>query len=83
LSSQEQSGASSASPSEAAALAEGNRAYEQRFGHVFIVSAAGRSAADVLAALRDRLQNDPAAEIAIASAEQQKITRLRLERVLG
>ena len=83
LSSQEQSGASSASPSEAAALAEGNRAYEQRFGHVFIVSAAGRSAADVLAALRDRLQNDPAAEIAAASAEQQKITRLRLERVLG
>jgi allantoicase len=83
LSSQEQAGASTAPSSDLAALAEGNRAYEARFGHVFIVSAAGRSAAEMLADLRDRLKNDPAAEIAVASAEQQKITRLRLERVLG
>jgi allantoicase len=83
LSSQEQAAASSAPGSDLAALAEGNRAYEERFGHVFIVSAAGRSAADMLTTLRDRLKNDPAAEIAVAAAEQQKITRLRLERVLG
>ena len=83
LSSQEQAGASGASSADLAALADGNRAYEERFGHVFIVSAAGRSAEEMLANLRDRLKNDPAAEIEVAAAEQQKITRLRLERLLG
>ena len=83
LSSQEQAGAASATAADLAALAEGNRAYEARFGHVFIVAAAGRTAADILANLRDRLTNDPAAEIVVAAAEQRKITRLRLERLLA
>jgi 2-oxo-4-hydroxy-4-carboxy--5-ureidoimidazoline (OHCU) decarboxylase len=50
---------------------------------VFIVSAAGRSASEILGILRGRLKNDPAAEIQAAAAEQRTITRLRLERVLG
>jgi OHCU decarboxylase len=83
LSSQEQAGVSAAASTDLAALAEGNRAYEARFGHVFIISAAGRSAAEMLANLRDRLKNDPAAEIDVAATEQRKITRLRLERLLG
>ena len=83
LSAQEQAGASTAPSADLAALAEGNRAYEARFGHVFIVSAAGRTGAEMLADLRDRLKNDPAAEIEVAAAEQQKITRLRLERLFG
>ena len=65
-----------------AALAEENRRYEARFGHVFLISAAGRTAADVLAALRQRMENDPATELEVAAEEQRKITRLRLERML-
>ena len=83
MSSHEQRAAGSGSATELAALAEGNRQYEERFGHVFIVSAAGRSASEILGILRGRLQNDPAAEIQAAAAEQRTITRLRLERVLG
>jgi 2-oxo-4-hydroxy-4-carboxy--5-ureidoimidazoline (OHCU) decarboxylase len=65
-----------------AALAEQNRRYEARFGHVFLMSAAGHTAADVLAALRQRIANDAATEVRVAAQEQQKITRLRLERML-
>jgi OHCU decarboxylase len=44
-------------------LARGNAEYEARFGHVFLISAAGRDAAEILAALTDRLANDPATEL--------------------
>ena len=83
LSSREQAAVTNAAQPDLAALAEGNRLYEDRFGHVFIVAAAGRSAAEMLAMLHDRLKNDPGTEIGVAAAEQRKITRLRLERVLG
>jgi OHCU decarboxylase len=66
-----------------AAVAEENRAYEARFGHVFLISAAGRSALEVLAALRLRMHNDPATEIKVAAEEQRKITRLRLDAMLN
>jgi OHCU decarboxylase len=65
-----------------AALAEENRRYEARFGHVFLISAAGRSAPDVLAALEQRMGNDPVKEVEVAAEEQRKITRLRLESML-
>ncbi len=61
-----------------AAIAEENRRYEARFGHVFLISAAGRTAEEVLAALRLRMDNDPATELEVAAEEQRKITRLRL-----
>ena len=83
LSSREQSGVQGAAPADLQALAEGNRAYEERFGYVFIVCAAGRTTAEMLGALRDRLKNDPDRELDIAAGEQRRITRLRLERVLG
>src|SRR6266566_1657403 len=66
-----------------AALARENRAYEQRFGHVFLVSATGKTADEMLAALRARLANDPAAELRVAAEEQAKITRLRLEKLVA
>lgn len=66
-----------------AALAQGNRAYEARFGRVYLVSAAGKSAEELLAILRSRLGNDPATELRAAAAEQAKITALRLRRLLG
>jgi allantoicase len=83
LSASEQSASRDASPADLAALAEGNRAYQDRFGYVFIVSAAGRTAAEILAILRDRLKNDPETELQIAAGEQRRITRLRLERLFG
>ncbi len=66
-----------------AVLAEGNRLYEERFGHVFLISATGRSAQDVLAALRQRIENDPATELDVAAEEQRKITQLRLKSMLS
>ncbi|MFR9803582.1 2-oxo-4-hydroxy-4-carboxy-5-ureidoimidazoline decarboxylase [Pseudonocardia sp. RS010] len=65
------------------ALAEGNRAYEERFGHVYLVCASGRDAEDLLATLRARLGNDPATERSVALAELAAINRLRLGRVFG
>jgi 2-oxo-4-hydroxy-4-carboxy--5-ureidoimidazoline (OHCU) decarboxylase len=50
---------------------------------VFIVCASGRSAPEILAMLRERMANDPVTELGIAAGEQRKITRLRLERLLG
>jgi allantoicase len=78
----EQAGVAMASEETLAALAAGNRAYEARFGHLFLVCASGQTADGMLAALRDRLAHDPDDELRIAAAEQAKITRLRMERLL-
>jgi 2-oxo-4-hydroxy-4-carboxy-5-ureidoimidazoline decarboxylase len=59
-------------------LAAGNRDYLARFGYIFIVCASGRSAEEMLAILRSRLDNDAATEIRIAAREQAAITALRL-----
>ena len=78
----EQAGAARASAELRAALAEANRRYEERFGRVFLICAAGKSAEDLLASIRHRMGNDEQAELHVAAAEQAKITRLRLERLL-
>ena len=66
-----------------AALADGNLAYERRFGHVYLVCASGRGAEELLGVLRDRLGNDPDTERAVVRGELVAINRLRLERMLG
>ena len=81
LSAQEQAGVNTASDEVLDALADGNGAYEARFGYIFIVCATGKSANEMLAMLRERLENDPAREIRIAAEEQAKITELRLRSV--
>lgn len=78
LSRSEQAGVATADEETRRALAEGNRAYEARFGHVFLTRAAGRSAEEMLGELGRRLANDPATELRIAAAHQAAITRLRL-----
>jgi 2-oxo-4-hydroxy-4-carboxy-5-ureidoimidazoline decarboxylase len=78
LSEQEQRGVDGASADLLDQLAAGNRAYQDRFGYIFIVCATGRSAAAMLEHLRARLPNDPETEIRIAAEEQAKITELRL-----
>lgn len=82
LSRQEQAGAAAAGEKVLAELAEGNRRYEERFGYIFIVSATGKDAEEILAILRERLDNDPETELLIAAEEQRKITGLRLEKLL-
>lgn len=77
----EQSSVKKASEHLLLSLAEGNKAYEDKFGYIFIVFATGKSAEEMLAMLTDRLQNDPKEEIKIAMEEQLKITKHRLEKV--
>jgi 2-oxo-4-hydroxy-4-carboxy-5-ureidoimidazoline decarboxylase len=79
----EQSGVAAAAHRTRAALAEGNREYERRFGHTFLICASGLSADEMLAALRARLGNDEAAERAVVREELRRIARLRLERMLA
>ena len=64
------------------ALAAGNESYEQKFGFIFIVCATGKSAAEMLALLEARLPNSREEEIRNAMEEQDKITRLRLQKLL-
>jgi OHCU decarboxylase len=80
---QEQAGVGGASREVRERLARGNAAYEARFGYVFLISAAGRSADEILAALEQRLGNDPGTELKTAAAEHRRITRLRLERLMA
>ena len=77
---QEQSGTRDASSEVMSELAEANREYEARFGYIFIVCAAGRSAEEMLALLRARLRNDAETELRVAAEEQRRITRLRLQK---
>ena len=79
----EQSGATSASGAVRQALADGNLAYEQRFGYVFLICASGLSGQDMLDQLRARLGHHPDAERAVVRAELLKITWLRLTKLLG
>jgi len=80
-SSEEQSGVAGADDALLAALERGNRAYLERFGYIFIVCASGKTAAEMFALLSARLSNSPDVELAIAAAEQAKITELRLEKL--
>ena len=77
----EQSGASAADEATLTALRDGNLKYELRFGHIFVVCATGKTAAEMLALLNARIQNEPNFELQIAAAEQAKITRIRLEKL--
>ncbi len=64
-------------------LHKGNLAYEARFGMTFLVYANGRSGAEILRLLNDRMRNDPEAELAEAAEQQRQITALRLSRWMG
>lgn len=79
----EQAAARQASTETLQALAQGNGAYEEKFGFLFIVCATGKSADEMLALLQARLPNDLATELPIAAEQQRQITRLRLEKLLS
>ena len=65
------------------ALAQVNQAYEDRHGFKYIVCATGKSAEEMLAIARERLDADRATELARAADEQRKITDLRLEKLVA
>ena len=79
----EQSQAASADGQIKQELAEVNAAYETRFGHIYIVCAAGRSAGELLAMAHSRMRNDSATELRVAAEEQRKITELRLRKLIS
>ncbi|HEX4661489.1 MAG TPA: 2-oxo-4-hydroxy-4-carboxy-5-ureidoimidazoline decarboxylase [Streptosporangiaceae bacterium] len=79
---QEQAGAHAADPATLQALADGNEAYERRFGHIYLVCATGRSGAELLALLRERLGNEPGTEWDVVRRELGKINQIRLRKLL-
>jgi len=83
MSAAEQSGAAAASDQVRHGLADGNLAYEQRFGHVFLICASGLSGQEMLTSLQARLGNDEETERTVVRAELLKITRLRMTRMLS
>lgn len=81
-SAREQSGMSAADDSVRSAMARGNAAYEERFGRIYLVAAAGRSAEELLGLLEARLGNDARTELDVVRRELARITRLRLSDLL-
>jgi 2-oxo-4-hydroxy-4-carboxy-5-ureidoimidazoline decarboxylase len=65
------------------ALLDGNRAYEERFGHVFLIRASGRTPAEMLAELRRRLANDEQTERAEVTEQLAQITGLRVRELVS
>ena len=82
LAGNEQQGVKQASSKTLEELAEADRLYEEKFGYIFIVCASGKTAEEMLTILKTRLQNSPEVEIELAAEEQNKITKLRLEKLL-
>lgn len=83
LSQAEQAALGEADAAVAEALAEGNRAYEEKFGQVFLIRAAGRSRGEILAALTTRLAHTPEEEETIIGQQLREIAVLRLEGLIG
>ncbi|HEV2927721.1 MAG TPA: 2-oxo-4-hydroxy-4-carboxy-5-ureidoimidazoline decarboxylase [Propionibacteriaceae bacterium] len=79
----EQSSSASDDAELAAQLAAGNRAYEEKFGRIFLIRAAGRSRPEILDELHRRLQLEPDAEIKVVAAELRDIALRRIARVFG
>jgi 2-oxo-4-hydroxy-4-carboxy-5-ureidoimidazoline decarboxylase len=77
-SSREQAGMSEADDALRARMRAGNAAYEERFGRIYLVRAAGRSAEELLAILEQRLGNDPATEARETKRQLAEIAVLRL-----
>jgi len=78
----EQQAVKGSSPDVLERLAQENRRYEDRFGHIFLISAVGKSASEILAALHERMENEPETETQVAAAEHRKIARTRLEALI-
>ncbi|MFC8302655.1 2-oxo-4-hydroxy-4-carboxy-5-ureidoimidazoline decarboxylase [Specibacter sp. NPDC057265] len=83
LSRKEQAAVDPADAAVIQALAEGNRAYEERFDQVFLIRAAGRSPQEIIDVLHQRLENSAAEEELIVAQQLREIAVLRLEGVMS
>ena len=83
LAEKEQSGVKGSNDEVLHELAEANKRYKEKFGYIFIISAAGKSGNEILDELKIRLSNNPSEEIKNAMEEQNKITKLRLEKLFA
>lgn len=83
LSQSEQAGLGIPDPAVAAAIAAGNRSYEEKFGQVFLIRAAGRSREEILAALNARLAHTPEEEQVVIGQQLREIAVLRIEGLIG
>lgn len=79
----EQSSVDAEDPELQAALANGNRRYEERFGRVFLIRAAGRTRAEILAELERRLQLSDATELLVVGSQLREIAMIRLDHLFG
>ncbi|WP_428935750.1 2-oxo-4-hydroxy-4-carboxy-5-ureidoimidazoline decarboxylase [Streptomyces sp. ACT015] len=81
-SAREQRGMAGASEGLKAEMLELNLAYQERFGHVFLICATGLTGERMRDAVRERLGNAPERERAIVRTELGKINRIRLARLV-
>jgi 2-oxo-4-hydroxy-4-carboxy-5-ureidoimidazoline decarboxylase len=79
----EQSRAMRSAPVTLGALEAENREYEEKFGHVFLIRARGRSGEEILSELRRRMRNEPAVELAEARRELAQIAEERLSQLVS
>jgi 2-oxo-4-hydroxy-4-carboxy-5-ureidoimidazoline decarboxylase len=82
-SAREQSGMASADDALKAEMLELNLAYQERFGHVFLICATGRGAEEMRDAVKERIGNAPEQEREIVRTELGKINRIRLARIVA
>ena len=67
----------------ASRLAEGNRTYEEQFGRIFLIRAAGRSRPEILAELERRLLLPPEDEVKVVASELRDIALRRIRQMFG
>ncbi|UQA92389.1 2-oxo-4-hydroxy-4-carboxy-5-ureidoimidazoline decarboxylase [Streptomyces halobius] len=80
-SAREQRGMAGASDALKAEMLELNLAYQEKFGHVFLICASGRTGEQMRDAIRNRIDNTPEQEREIVRRELGKINRIRLSRI--
>ncbi|MEZ7007782.1 2-oxo-4-hydroxy-4-carboxy-5-ureidoimidazoline decarboxylase [Streptomyces sp. AD55] len=83
VSAREQSGMTGASAALKAEMLELNLAYQEKFGHVFLICATGRTGEQMRDAARERIGNTPDRERDVVRAELGRINRVRLARLLA
>jgi 2-oxo-4-hydroxy-4-carboxy-5-ureidoimidazoline decarboxylase len=81
-SAREQRGMAGATEQLRAQMLELNLAYQEKFGHVFLICATGRTAEQMRDAVRERLGNTPEQEREIVRTELGRINRIRLARLV-
>lgn len=79
----EQASSASTDQDLAARLAAGNAAYEEKFGRIFLIRAAGRSRPEILAELERRLALDNETELEIIGSELRDIALLRIPQLFN